>query len=221
MKSIIFFLAAITFCFGCNNQNNTVPSKSDSSNVTKETPSSAQEIIPYKPDVPNAAMQIKMALLAAPPEKRDSCTVYGYDANNQLAVIKKGSNELICLADNPKEARFSVACYNKNLEPLMEKGRQLRKQGFKGQQLFDERAKEVKDGTLKMPKGPSTLYVYSADEKDVNRAKGEVKNGYLRYVIYIPFATAESTGLPVKASAPGMPWIMDPGTYGAHVMINP
>src|SRR6185437_10780802 len=168
MKSIIIFLATVTFCLGCNTRNNSVPSNSYSSNVAKETPA-PPEVIPYKPDVPGASMQIKLALLAAPPEKRDSCTVYGYDANNQLAVIKKGTNELICLADNPKDTSFSVACYNKNLEPLMAKGRELRKDGVKGQQLFDERAKEVKDGTLKMPKGPSTLYVYSANGKDVNR----------------------------------------------------
>lgn len=221
MKIIILFLSTITFCLGCNTQNNTTPSNSNTSTAKKDTPTSYQELLPFKPDVPNAAMQIKMALLAAPPEKRDSCTVYGYDADNQLAVIKKGTNELICLADNPKESNFSVACYNKNLEPLMQSGRELRKQGIKGQQLFDERAKEVEDGALKMPKGPSTLYVYSADDKDVNHTTGEVKNGYLRYVIYVPFATAASIGLPLKPSAPGMPWIMDPGTFGAHVMINP
>lgn len=221
MKVINLFLAVILFCLGCNTQNQTTPANSDTSAVTKGTQTSYHEKLPFKPDVPNAAMQIKLALLAAPAEKRDNCTVYGYDENNQLAIIKRGTNELICLADNPKEPDFSVACYNKNLEPLMESGRVLRKKGFKDQQLFDERAKEVKAGTLKMPEGPSTLYVYSADEKDVNLKTGEVKKGYLRYVIYTPFATAASTGLPEKPSAPGMPWIMDPGTYGSHVMINP
>jgi hypothetical protein len=39
-------------------------------------------------------------------------------------------------------------------------------------------------------------------------------------VIYLPFATAESTGLSLKAS-PGAPWLMYPGTAGAHIMINP
>jgi hypothetical protein len=221
MKVIILFLAAIPFFLGCNTQNRTSPSNSDSSTVAKETKPLQHETLPFKADVPDAAMQIKLALLAAPPEKRDSCTVYGYDASNQLVIIKKGTNELICLADNPKEPNFSVACYNKNLEPLMESGRLLRKQGFKGQQIFDERAKEVKAGSLKMPEGPTTLYVYSADDKDVNRKTGEVKKGYLRYVVYIPFATVASTGLPLKPSAPGMPWIMDPGTFGAHIMINP
>jgi len=221
MKIIFLFLTAITLCLGCNTQNGTSPSKNQVSTSKQETPPPNKETLPFKNDVPNAAMQIKLALLAAPAEKRDSCTVYGYDADKQLVIIKKGTNELICLADDPNDPNFSVACYNKDLEPFMERGRELRKQGMKFQQLFDERGKEVENGTLKMPKSPSTLYVYSADEKDVNRATGEVKNGYLRYVIYIPFATVASTGLPIKPSAPGMPWIMDPGTYRSHIMINP
>ena len=71
-----------------------------------------------------------------------------------------------------------------------------------------------------MPKGPSTLAVYAANEADYNPATGEVK-GKLRYVIYIPFATPESTGLPLKPEIPGGPWIMDPGTHRAHIMLNP
>ncbi len=221
MKLSFLFLVATTLCWGCSNQNEATPSATDSTAVKTDTTSTVHETIPFKADVPNAEMQIKLALLAAPPEKRDSATVYGFDANNQLAVIKKGTNEMICLADDPTDSSFSVACYNKDLEPLMQRGRDLRKQGMSGKELFDERGKEVKEGTLKMPGTPTTLYVYTADSKDVNHSTGEVKNGYLRYVIYIPFATAATSGLPEKPSAPGMPWIMDPGTYHAHVMINP
>jgi hypothetical protein len=221
MKLFFLFLVATTLCLGCNNQNQVTPSDKDSIIAKTSTTAAVPETIPFKADVPNSHMQIKLALLAAPPEKRDSATVYGYDANNQLAVIRKGTNELICVADDPTDSSFTVACYNKDLEPLMQRGRELRKQGIKDKQLFDERAKEVKEGTLQMPKGPTTLYVYSADNKDVNRSTGEVKKGYLRYVIYIPFSTVASTGLPEKPSAPGMPWIMDPGTYHAHVMIDP
>jgi hypothetical protein len=221
MKLFFLFLVATTLCWGCSNQNEPTPSATDSTAAKTDTTSIVHETIPFKADVPNAEMQIKLALLAAPPEKRDSATVYGFDANNQLAVIKKGTNEMICLGDDPTDTSFSVACYNKDLEPLMQRGRELRKQGMQFKQIFDERGKEVKKGTLKMPTHPTALYVYSADSKDVNHSTGEVKNGYLRYVIYIPFATAATSGLPEKPSAPGMPWIMDPGTYHAHVMINP
>jgi len=34
-----------------------------------------------------------------------------------------------------------------------------------------------------MPKQPAALYVYSAKQSDFDPATGEVKNGYLRYVI--------------------------------------
>ncbi len=200
MKVIFLIITGITICYGCNSK--------DDSPAPKNELSSAE-------------IQIKTALLAAPLEKRDSCTVYGYSADKQLILLRKGANELICLADNPDEPDFSVACYVRDLEPFMQRGRELRKQGIKDQQLFDEREKEVKAGTLQMPKEPAALYVYTAKDKDVDYKTGEVKNGYLRYVVYIPYATASSTGLPEKPSADGMPWIMNPGTHGAHIMINP
>ena len=200
MKFILFFLAVVIHCCSCNSKKNSSSSKYD---------------------LHSAEIQVKSALLAAPLEKRDGCTVYGYSPDKKLTVLKKGTNEMICLADDPDVPGFSVACYVKDLEPFMERGRELRKQGIKDQQLFDEREKEVKAGTLQMPKEPAALYVYSADDKDFDSTTGEVKNGYLRYVIYIPYATAASTGLPEKPSAKGMPWIMNPGTHGAHIMINP
>jgi len=200
MKPIILFGAMITVCYGCNSKKDSTSSKNE---------------------LPSAAIQIKSALLAAPKEKRDSCAVYGYSADKQLILLRPGTNEMICLADNPDEPGFSVACYVKELEPFMQRGRELRKQGIKDDSLFNEREKEVKAGTLQMPKQPAALYVYSAKDEEFNSATGEVKNGYLRYVIYIPYATVASTGLPEKPSATGMPWIMNAGTHGAHIMINP
>ena len=170
---------------------------------------------------PSAEVQIKSALMAAPADKRDGATVYGYSQNNELVILKQGTNELICVADDPSQPEFSVACYHKDLHPFMQRGRELRKEGRSNQQVFDEREKEAKSGRLIMPKQPTTLVVVSAKDADVDKSTGEVKNSYMRSVVYIPYATAESTGLPLKPEAPGMPWIMHPGTHGAHIMINP
>lgn len=171
--------------------------------------------------IPASATQIKLALLAAPDDKKDSATVYGYSPNKELVLLRKGTNELICLCDDPAQPGFSVACYQRDLEPFMQRGRELRKQGKSTEEIFNIREQEVKEGKLIMPKAPATLFVYSAGAKDYDPIKGEVKNGYLRSVIYIPYATAESTGLPTRPQAPGLPWIMNPGTHGAHIMINP
>ena len=207
MRVFLLFITMISVCYGCNDK--------------KETPDAKKEESTAKNVLPSAAIQIQSALLSAPKEKRDSCTVYGYSPDKQFILLRQGTNELICLADNPDEPDFSVACYVRDLEPFMQRGRELRKQGIKDQQLFDEREKEVKAGTLQMPKQPAALYVYSAKDKDFDRKTGEVKNGFLRYVVYIPYATVASTGLPEEPSADGMPWIMNPGTHSAHIMINP
>lgn len=171
--------------------------------------------------VPSKEMQIKLALLSAPEDKRDNATVYGYSPDKEFILLRKGTNELVCLADDPNQPGLSVACYHKDLEPFMQRGRDLRKQGKTAEEIFNTREKEVKAGKLKMPKQPATLFAYSSSKEDYNEETGEVKKGYLRSVIYIPYATTESTGLPLKPDAPGLPWIMNPGTHGAHIMINP
>lgn len=173
------------------------------------------------PTIPSPEMQIKTAVLAAPTDKRDGATVYGYSAKNEFVVLRKGTNELVCLTDDPAQKGLSVSCYHHDLDPFMERGRILKKDGKKPAEILATREQEVKDKKLMMPTHPSTLFSYSAKDEDYNAATGEVKNGYLRYVVYIPYATAESTGLPLKPEAPGMPWIMDPGTHRAHIMINP
>ncbi len=173
------------------------------------------------PTVPSSDIQIKTAVLAAPADKRDGATVYGYSAQNEFTLLRKGTNELVCLADDPRQKGLNVSCYHRDLEPFMERGRVLKQEGKKADEILKTREQEVKDKKLTMPHHPSTLFSYTAKDENYNAATGEVKDGYLRYVVYIPYATAESTGLPLKPEVPGMPWIMDPGTYRAHILINP
>ena len=170
---------------------------------------------------PGKEVQIKTAILAAPQAQRADATVMGYNEKGELVILRKGSNGLICLADDPSQSGLNVSCYHEDLEPFMERGRQLKKAGKSFQEIFDMREQEVKAGKLKMPEQPTTLFVYTAPAEKYNANTGEVEEGYLRYVIYIPYATSESTGLPLKPDFAGQPWIMDPGTHRAHIMISP
>ena len=175
----------------------------------------------FAQNVPKSEVQIKTAVLAAPEAHRQDATVMGYSPNGELIVLRKGTNGMICLADDPAQKGLSVSCYHQDLDPFMERGRQLKKEGKSFQEIFDTREQEVKAGKLKMPSQPTTLYVYTAPAEEYNTETGDVQQGYLRYVIYIPYATSESTGLPVKPDFAGQPWIMDPGTHRAHIMISP
>lgn len=175
----------------------------------------------YAQAIPSKDVQISTAVLAAPADLRDKAMVYGYSEKGEFMVLREGGNEMVCLTDDPTKEGLSVACYHKDLEPFMRRGRELKKEGKDFKAVFDTREAEVKAGKLMMPKQPTTLYAFSAPDEQYNRTTGEVTGGNLRYVVYIPYATAESTGLPLKPEAPGMPWIMDPGTHRAHIMINP
>ena len=163
--------------------------------------------------------QVAAAVQAAPEDKRASATVLGFDAAGTLTTLRKGTNELVCLADNPRVDGISVACYHKDLEPFMARGRELTAQGVTDDKVRDQtRFKEVDAGTLKMPKEPRMLYVTSG--KAFDAATGQIAEASTRWVIYVPYATAETTGMPTTPG-PGVPWLMDPGTAGAHVMIAP
>jgi len=167
-------------------------------------------------DVAPPAHQIASAILAAPKERRSEATVLGYNGKGEVVTLRKGSNDLICLADDPADKSFSVACYHKDLEPFMARGRELAAK-LKGKQRHEVRWKEVEQGKVSMPREPRMLYVLTGSGYDA--VKGEVTDPYLRWVVYTPYATPESTGL---STTPGPgPWLMYPGTPGAHIMIRP
>jgi hypothetical protein len=168
-------------------------------------------------DVSPPEVQIVAAVQAAPEERRADATVLGYDAKGTLVTLRQGTNDLVCLADDPKEQGFSAACYHKDLEPFMARGRELRAQGVTGKAREETRWKEIEAATLKMPREPRSLHVLTGTGIDPT---GKVIDPYIRWVIYTPYATAESTGLSTKP-VPGGPWLMFAGTPGAHVMIAP
>lgn len=169
-------------------------------------------------DVPPKDVQIAGAVLAAPVELRDGAAVLGFDAHGKRVKIREGKNELICLATDPAKTTVEVDCYHKDLEPFMARGRELLAQKVTGAKRNEIRFKEVEEGKVPMPKEPRTLYVLTGTSFDA--ATGKIENSYLRWVIYVPFATPQSTGLSTKSNEGG-PWLMSAGTAGAHIMISP
>ncbi|MGF1511026.1 MAG: hypothetical protein ACFB9M_16150 [Myxococcota bacterium] len=168
--------------------------------------------------VPSMEVQIAGAIQAAPPERREGARVLAYRPDGKLEVARVGTNDLVCLADDPEKEGFNVACYHKDLEPYMARGRELRAEGIVGHDNRKARWKEIDSGKLTMPSAPRALYVLRGDDFDSEAQS--VAKAYLRWVIFTPYATPESTGLSTEASM-SAPWLMFPGTAGAHIMINP
>lgn len=219
MKKIISALLPVILLAACQSPQKEVPPTEEDH---KKSSAQADSIAPIDyQEINSDEALVATALMAAPAESRAGCKVIGYNMAGEFVTLKEGSNQFICLADNPNEEGFRAACYHKSLEPFMARGRELRAAGKSGQAVFDMREEEVKSGKLTMGKPGSTLHVYAAPEAIYDPTTGAVADASYRYVVYMPFATAESTGLPKNPIAPNHPWIMNPGTHRAHIMITP
>ncbi len=163
-----------------------------------------------------AAQQIRLALRAAPAELRDGATVQGYDSTGAFVTLRNGTEPLICMAPNPKSDRFEVSCHQAGLEAFFARGRELRAQGVADNEVVHTRWKENADGKLPIPYGAVNNIVTGSG---FDAGTGEITDRYERWTIYTPGATPESTGLSTEPSAG--PWLMFPGTPGAHIMITP
>jgi hypothetical protein len=161
---------------------------------------------------------IAEAVSALPEPMRDGAAVMAH-RDGELVMVRKGSNAMICLADDPARDGWHVACYQKDLEPFMARGRELRAQGVTERPEIDRvRLAEIESGKLAFPDGPSTLYSLFADEGAFDATTGEAEGAGGLYVIYVPYATEESVGISVVSSRE-RPWLMFPGKPWAHIMI--
>jgi len=218
MKHILpyFFFTALLFSCNLNEK-----SKTTEETTTMETIDSLSNTVTktFEAIATDEAL-VATALMAAPKESREGCKVIGYNMAGEFVTFREGTNALICLVDDPKRDGFNAACYHKDLEPFMTRGRELRAEGKTEQEIFDIREAEMASGKLKITPG-STLNLYYGPNATYDPETSEVEGAQRRYVVYIPWATSESTGLPESPDNPSDPWIMNPGTHRAHIMLMP
>src|SRR6185503_1800272 len=169
--------------------------------------------------IPTADQQIAAAVMALPESFRADATVMGWTKQGgKLEVLRQGRNGMNCLAQFAVQKTFHVSCYHEGLEPFMLRGRQLREQGITVPEKVDSvRYKEVAEGKLKMPVS-GALYQLYGSETSWDPATGKLSAVTPLFVMYIPGATAASTGLSTVGRKDG-PWLMFPGTPKAHIML--
>lgn len=217
MKNIYLFTVITIFLWSCNNSDKKSTVTNDNEEVIIEEKNSN---IPKNQKLTKEE-QIASAVLAAPVEAREGATVYGYDESGNLITLKEGFNNFICIADNPAKDGFQVVSYHKSLEPMMSRGRELATEGKSRGEKEKIRDEEAKSGKLDLPKSPATLHIYYGENGFFNTETNNIENAKYRYVVYMPYATQETTGLSLKPNEASHPWLMFPGKYNAHIMITP
>lgn len=164
-----------------------------------------------------ADLQIAEAVSPLPEAMRSGATVLGYDGSGGLAVLRAGDGAMRCLADDPTDDRWHVACYHGSLEPFMARGRELRARGMEREELERIREEEIESGALPFPDHPAALYSLTGDPGSFDPETGRAPEARALHVLYVPYATPEGTGLTVEPSR-DRPWLMAPGRPWAHVM---
>ena len=220
MKRIITAFVFTGILISCNSSDKTKNAIQESSVTETVTDSTSNDVKIQLNAIDTDEALIATALMAAPKESRSGCKVIGYNMAGEFVTLREGDNEFIVLVDNPNQDGFNAACYHKDLEPFMARGRALRAEGKTGQEIFAIREADMKSGQIKITPG-STLHIYYGAKTVYDPETSKVEGAQLRYVVYMPWATSESTGLPEAPMAPNHPWIMNPGTHRAHIMISP
>ena len=166
--------------------------------------------------VANPEEQIAQALAAAPEDKAEGARILGFADDGSVVELRAGTGDFVCQASSPAAESFSSSCYHASLEPYFARGRELTAEGVTGEDRYRVRFEEMEAGTLPMPVMSASQYVTNG----VWDSETMTFSGATRWVIYVPGATPESTGLSETPQGTG-PWIMQSGTPGAHIMIMP
>ncbi len=161
----------------------------------------------------SAEEQIAQAVQILPQDLRAGATVVTYDeATGERHVLRQGTNFVEC---QPRMADGFTRCYNKALAPRRDMEAKLHAQKKSPEEIQKAIAAAVKDGTL--PQAPKAMMAYRGYDKP-DRIQD-------LWVISLPNMTPESVGVSTESQRDaalkghGLPWMMQPGKPGAHIMI--
>lgn len=156
---------------------------------------------------------IAQAIRPLPEDLRAGATVFRYDpATGERVVLRQGNNHVEC---RPKDEEGFTRCTptaNASRSDLSEK---LRAQGLSDDEVSAALAEAERKGEIN-PRIFGSLSYRLYDEPDRIQ---------LLWIVSVPNATPEQLGMPTGAqrdnalAGKGTPWMMNPGTPGAHLMI--
>jgi len=166
-------------------------------------------------DTRSDAWHIAAAVLAAPAQFRETAEVRKW-VDGDLITIREGSG-VICIADQPG-GTFRASCYHESLEPFMARGRELNAAGVTGMARQEQRWADADAGRIALPERAAMVFNLGFACEDFDPAAADPATGGRLQALYMPYATAEDTGLPLAPQG-AEPWLMHPGEASAHIMM--
>ena len=139
--------------------------------------------------------------------------IYVYDEKGERKILRPGNNMVECMPKDP-ETGFT-RCYNKITADRRDFEAKLKARKVSEQEINAAVDRATREGKIKPAPFGVINYRYSDDDKRIK----------LLWMMSVPNATPEMTGVSTvsqQAAAlkgKGLPWMMLPGTPGAHIMI--
>lgn len=156
---------------------------------------------------------IAQSVRPLPEDLRAGATVFRYDpATGDRIVLRQGNNQVEC---RPKDEEGFTRCSPAANAPRSDLSAKLRAQGMSGDALSAALADAEKKGLINPPIFGALSY----------RLYDEPDRIQLLWIVSVPNATPEQLGMPTGSqrdnalAGRGLPWMMEPGTPGAHLMI--
>ena len=154
------------------------------------------------------AQRIEEATAALPEFLKAGASVVMIDTDGDKRVLRPGSNEFVCRPDKPTPG-FRSGCVEASVNGFFSAVRPIVAQASSTAErriLIDA---AIEKGSIKPPTPGSRSYTLSGPDRQ--RARPLL-------AIFLPGATAESTGLSTERS--DGTWLMCPGSPGAHIMVG-
>jgi len=158
--------------------------------------------------------QIAEAVQPLPADLRAGATVVTYDPETGARnVLRQGTNSEECEPRNPTDG--FIRCYSNQMRPRHEMEAKLHAEKKSPKEIQEAIAAAIKAGTLKVPQFGTMSYRLATKDGAIKRL----------WVMSVPYATPEQLGVSTTSQRDaalkghGLPWMMLPGTAGAHIMI--
>jgi hypothetical protein len=152
--------------------------------------------------------EIAQAVSALPTSLRADATILEYASNGDPVVLRQGNNTVFCVAAVPAHG-FSSRCYANALRPQRDLEAKLRAEGKNESDMQTAVKAAVASNQLPRQLSGTTRYVR------IGTSEADARSSW---VILLPGATANSTGLPAEAGGV-TPWLVQPGTAGAYLVV--
>lgn len=163
---------------------------------------------------PDERAQAALVLRLIPAEARSGATVVLRSAAGDR-VVRRGEGPFLCVSDISPARRISLICHHRVLEERLRFERELGKAtGLQGGELTARLCHEGEARGMKVPNGAMefTASVAVLTDGTIDRAATVYR------LLWLPFATTASIGLPSEDPGEGRPWLHQSGSCGAHVM---